>query len=257
MELQLHVGWQCRPYPSLHAIFSLCSNSALSCYFWLYFQLKCILAIYSSKVTLSALLLATVRQTCLNPLCCFISLQKLFALAFWCLKLCEHALTVMPSLILYSWKKYKWTFSLSVSDESLIIHCKYKTLNQIKNRIKALLFVNPLPAAQTSIHFFLFLSSFVYSIPTKWTVTGAEENLSSRGFYTVNRVEREYCFCCLRRLPYQGCEECCFFHLFFLVVHMRIYDNSKGVCECTDPLCSVYLLVTQFSFQKQVSKNKN
>lgn len=133
---------------------------------------------------------------------------------------------------LFMQKKYKWTFNLSVSDESLIIHRKHKTLNQIKNWIKALLFCHS-TASCSNIHPFVpFLSSFVHSIPKKWTVTGAEESLSSKGFYTVNRVEREHCFCCLRRLPHQGCEECCFFHLFFLVVHMCINDNSKGVCVC-------------------------
>lgn len=133
---------------------------------------------------------------------------------------------------LFMQKKYKWTFNLSVSDESLIIHRKHKTLNQIKNWIKALLFFHS-TASCSNIHPFVpFLSSFVHSIPKKWTVTGAEESLSSKGFYTVNRVEREHCFCCLRRLPHQGCEECCFFHLFFLVVHMCINDNSKGVCVC-------------------------
>lgn len=133
---------------------------------------------------------------------------------------------------LFMQKKYKWTFNLSVSDESLIIHRKHKTLNQIKNWIKALLFCHS-TASCSNIHPFVpFLSSFVHSIPKKLTVTGAEESLSSKGFYTVNRVEREHCFCCLRRLPHQGCEECCFFHLFFLVVHMCINDNSKGVCVC-------------------------
>lgn len=133
---------------------------------------------------------------------------------------------------LFMQKKYKWTFNLSVSDESLMIHRKHKTLNQIKNWIKALLFCHS-TASCSNIHPFVpFLSSFVHSIPKKWTVTGAEESLSSKGFYTVNRVEREHCFCCLRRLPHQGCEECCFFHLFFLVVHMCINDNSKGVCVC-------------------------
>lgn len=129
-------------------------------------------------------------------------------------------------------KKYKWTFNLSVSDESLMIHRKHKTLNQIKNWIKALLFCHS-TASCSNIHPFVpFLSSFVHSIPKKWTVTGAEESLSSKGFYTVNRVEREHCFCCRRRLPHQGCKECCFFHLFYLVVHMCINDNSKGVCVC-------------------------
>lgn len=133
---------------------------------------------------------------------------------------------------LFMQKKYKWTFNLSVSDESLIIHRKHKTLNQIKNWIKALLFCHS-TASCSNIHPFVpFLSSFVHSIPKKWTVTGAEESLSSKGFYTVNRVEREHCFCCLRRLPHQGCKECCFFHLFYLVVHMCINDNSKGVCVC-------------------------
>lgn len=102
------------------------------------------------------LLLATVRQTCLNPLCCFIRLQKLFALGFWCLKLCEHALTVMHSLILYSWEKYKWTFSLSVSDKSLVRHCKYKTLNQIKNQIKALLFCHSTASCSNILQFVPF-----------------------------------------------------------------------------------------------------
>lgn len=131
---------------------------------------------------------------------------------------------------LFMQKKYKWTFNLSVSDESLIIHRKHKTLNQIKNWIKALLFCHS-TASCSNIHPFVpFLSSFVHSIPKKLTVTGAEESLSSKGFYTVNRVEREHCFCCRRRLPHQGCKECCFFHLFYLVVHMCINDNSKGVC---------------------------
>lgn len=133
---------------------------------------------------------------------------------------------------LFMQKKYKWTFNLSVSDESLMIHRKHKTLNQIKNWIKALLFCHS-TASCSNIHPFVpFLSSFVHSIPKKWTVTGAEESLSSKGFYTVNRVEREHCFCCRRRLPHQGCKECCFFHLFYLVVHMCINDNSKGVCVC-------------------------